>query len=171
VGAIGVVVIAVAVLVGIEAIKLLEPKAAAASGGGGAPSPIGGNPGMVTTSTTGSTSGALSPDAIAALLTQNGVSQGDIQGYLTLNAQESSYGANQGPSSGGAIGPWQFISDTWTAYGSGPFNNAWNWQASTAAVVRYINKRYGAGGSDAIPGLTAIQAALHHEYDPRYGWY
>jgi hypothetical protein len=158
VGAIGVVVIALAVLVGIEAIKLLEPKAAGASGGGGAPSPIGGNPGMVTTSTAGSTSGALSPDAIASLLTQNGVNAGDIPGYLTLSQMESSYGANQGPSSGGAIGPWQFISDTWAQYGQGAFQTAYDWHASTAAVVKYVNDRYG-----------SIQAALSHEY--AYGWY
>jgi hypothetical protein len=104
VGAIGVVVIALAVLVGIEAIKLLEPKAVGASGGGGAPSPSG----RGSTSSSGAAiaggGGMLSDTQVVAAAVQAGWNASQIPTLLRIIHAESGNCPNiyNGGSCGGA---------------------------------------------------------------------
>jgi hypothetical protein len=54
------------------------------------------------------------------------------------NYTESGYGSNDGPSSTGAEGPWQFEPTTWSSYSSSPFSDASNWSISTLAYIAYM---------------------------------
>lgn len=56
------------------------------------------------------------------------------------NYVESSYGSNMGPSSAGAMGPWQFEPQTWSSVSSDPFSDATNWADSTPAYVTLMNQ-------------------------------
>jgi LysM repeat protein len=53
---------------------------------------------------------------------------------------ESSYGTNDGPSSTGAMGPWQFEPGTWPSYSSLPFSDATNWADSTQAYIALMKQ-------------------------------
>lgn len=54
------------------------------------------------------------------------------------NKTESSYGENMGPSSAGAMGPWQFEPYTWPSYSAAPFSEATNWHVSTQAYIGFM---------------------------------
>lgn len=55
------------------------------------------------------------------------------------NYTESGYGSNEGPSSAGALGPWQFLPSTYTGLGfqAGTEND---WSTSTDAYVKYMKQ-------------------------------
>lgn len=55
------------------------------------------------------------------------------------NYVESAYGSNEGPSSTGAEGPWQFEPYTWPSYSSLPFSDATNWSDSTDAYIKFMS--------------------------------
>jgi hypothetical protein len=54
------------------------------------------------------------------------------------NYTESDYGQNQGPSSAGAEGPWQFLPSTFA--GLGFSSGITNWSTSTQAYIKYMNQ-------------------------------
>src|SRR5271166_1970050 len=54
------------------------------------------------------------------------------------NYTESAYGANEGPSSAGAEGPWQFLPSTYAGTGE-PAGTETNWADSTQAYITYMN--------------------------------
>ena len=71
------------------------------------------------------------------------------------NYTESDYGENQGPSSAGAEGPWQFEPSTFDAYGSGSITS---WPDSTAAYIKLMNtllSQYNGNVSDALAAYNA----------------
>lgn len=55
------------------------------------------------------------------------------------NYEETGYGANQGPSSAGALGPWQFEPSTYTGLGF-PAGSETSWQESTQAYIKYMDQ-------------------------------
>lgn len=55
------------------------------------------------------------------------------------NYTESAYGANEGPSSAGAEGPWQFLKSTFTGLGF-PLSGITSWATSTQAYIKYMNQ-------------------------------
>jgi hypothetical protein len=74
------------------------------------------------------------------------------------NEVESSYGQNMGPSSAGAMGPWQFEPYTWPAYSSAPFSEADNWAVSTQAYVAMMNQLLHWSGGNVRMALAAYNA-------------
>lgn len=56
------------------------------------------------------------------------------------NYTESAYGTNNGPSSAGAMGPWQFEPSTWSGLTTQPFTDADNWAISTPVYVQYMSQ-------------------------------
>lgn len=74
------------------------------------------------------------------------------------NYVESGYGTNDGPSSAGANGPWQFIASTWASNSSAPYSQADNWATSTAAYSKLMTsllKQYNGNISDALAAYNA----------------
>jgi hypothetical protein len=74
------------------------------------------------------------------------------------NYVESSYGANMGPSSAGAMGPWQFEPYTWPAYSSAPFSEATSWPVSTAAYITMMKQLLHWSGGNIRMALAAYNA-------------
>ena len=74
------------------------------------------------------------------------------------NYVESSYGENMGPSSAGAVGPWQFEPYTWPAYSTAPFSQATNWSVSTNAYIAMMRQLLRWSGGDARMALAAYNA-------------
>lgn len=73
------------------------------------------------------------------------------------NDDESGYGSNLGPSSAGALGPWQFEPGTWTSLGF-PAGQENNWTISTQAYVKYMNQLLGEEGGSVFKALEAYNA-------------
>jgi soluble lytic murein transglycosylase-like protein len=74
------------------------------------------------------------------------------------NELESGYGTNLGPSSAGAIGPWQFMPGTWPSYSSAPFSRATSWSASTPAYIKLTNQLLKWSGGNVQQALAAYNA-------------
>jgi hypothetical protein len=55
------------------------------------------------------------------------------------NYTESAYGANQGPSTAGAEGPWQFLVSTFQSI-MGTSAGITSWATSTQAYIKYMNQ-------------------------------
>jgi Transglycosylase SLT domain len=55
------------------------------------------------------------------------------------NYTESGYGQNMGPSSAGALGPWQFLPSTYAGTGE-PAGTENDWAYSTQAYIKYMNQ-------------------------------
>jgi len=55
------------------------------------------------------------------------------------NYTESGYGANEGPSTAGAEGPWQFLPSTYGELGF-PASGITSWPTSTNAYIKYMNQ-------------------------------
>lgn len=73
------------------------------------------------------------------------------------NYAESGYGSNQGPSSAGAIGPWQFEPSTYTGLGF-PAGTEWDWAESTKAYEKYMNELLSQEGGSIFRALEAYNA-------------
>jgi hypothetical protein len=73
------------------------------------------------------------------------------------NYEESGYGANEGPSSGGAIGPWQFLPSTYTGLGFSA-GTEWQWPESTQAYIKYMNQLLSQEGGSVFKALEAYNA-------------
>jgi hypothetical protein len=74
------------------------------------------------------------------------------------NYVESAYGTNDGPSSAGAMGPWQFEPYTWPLYSSAPFSEATSWPASTAAYIAMMKSLLHWSGGNVQMALAAYNA-------------
>lgn len=74
------------------------------------------------------------------------------------NYVESAYGTNDGPSSAGAVGPWQFIPSTWAQWSSAPFSQATDWSTSTLAYVGYMKSLLHWSGGNVQMALAAYNA-------------
>jgi LysM repeat protein len=74
------------------------------------------------------------------------------------NYVESSYGENMGPSSAGAVGPWQFEPYTWPSYSTAPFSEATNWSVSTNAYIAMMRQLLRWSGGDMRMALAAYNA-------------
>lgn len=73
------------------------------------------------------------------------------------NYTESAYGTNEGPSSAGALGPWQFEPSTYTGLG---YNTSTidSWSQSTQAYIKLMNenlKQYNGNVRDALAAYNA----------------
>jgi hypothetical protein len=73
------------------------------------------------------------------------------------NYDESGYGANQGPSSAGAEGPWQFLPSTFTGLGF-PAGQETNWSVSTQAYIKYMSQLLHQEGGNVRNALAAYNA-------------
>ena len=71
---------------------------------------------------------------------------------------EQFYGTNLGPSSAGAMGPWQFMPGTWPSYSSAPFSQATSWSASTRAYIKLTNQLLKWSGGNVQQALAAYNA-------------
>lgn len=74
------------------------------------------------------------------------------------NDLESGYGTNLGPSSAGAMGPWQFMPGTWPSYSSAPFSQATSWSASTPAYIKLTTQLLKWSGGNVQQALAAYNA-------------
>lgn len=74
------------------------------------------------------------------------------------NYVESGYGSNMGPSSAGALGPWQFEPGTWSSYSSMPFSDATNWADSTAAYTKFMSQLLKQENGNVRDALAAYNA-------------
>ena len=74
------------------------------------------------------------------------------------NYTESSYGQNMGPSTAGAMGPWQFEPYTWPGYSSAPFSEATSWSVSTPAYIAMMNQLLRWSGGNVRMALAAYNA-------------
>jgi LysM repeat protein len=74
------------------------------------------------------------------------------------NYVESSYGQNMGPSSAGAMGPWQFEPYTWPSYSTAPFSEATNWAVSTQAYIAMMKQLLHWSGGNIRTALAAYNA-------------
>jgi soluble lytic murein transglycosylase-like protein len=84
---------------------------------------------------TGGVPGGGNPSQFAGLEGQNGLPSGLLNAVYGV---ESNYGRNVGPSSAGALGPFQFMPVTWGAYGRG--GNPMDLGDAAAAAGRYFHK-------------------------------
>jgi len=75
-----------------------------------------------------------------------------------IGHEESGFGANDGPSSAGALGPMQFLPSTWTIYGQG--GNIWDPADAIPAAARLLR------ASGAPGNLQQAIFAYNHA-----GWY
>lgn len=73
------------------------------------------------------------------------------------NYTESAYGANQGPSSAGALGPWQFEPGTFTGLGF-PAGQETDWAVSTQAYIKYMDQLLQQEGGNLFKALAAYNA-------------
>ena len=74
------------------------------------------------------------------------------------NYVESSYGTNMGPSTAGAMGPWQFEPYTWPGYSSASFSSATSWPVSTQAYIAMMNQLMHWSGGNIRMALAAYNA-------------
>jgi LysM repeat protein len=74
------------------------------------------------------------------------------------NYVESAYGTNDGPSSAGAMGPWQFMPGTWPLYSSAPFSEAMSWPVSTPAYIAMMKSLLHWSGGNVQMALAAYNA-------------
>lgn len=63
-----------------------------------------------------------------------------------------------GPSSAGAMGPWQFEPYTWPSYSSAPFSEATSWSVSTPAYVSFMKQLLQEEGGNVRNALAAYNA-------------
>jgi hypothetical protein len=75
---------------------------------------------------------------------------------------ESDYGQDMGPSSAGAMGPWQFEPYTWPGYSHRPFSEATNWAVSTRAYVAFMRYLLAWSHGDVRLALAAYNAGTHN---------
>jgi hypothetical protein len=73
------------------------------------------------------------------------------------NFAESGYGSNNGPSSAGALGPWQFMPATWSGLGFPPGKEN-DWTISTQAYVKYMDELLKQEGGSVFKALEAYNA-------------
>lgn len=73
------------------------------------------------------------------------------------NFTESDYGRNQGPSSAGAEGPWQFLPSTFTGLGFAAGQET-NWSVSTQAYIKYMDQLIKQEGGSVFKALEAYNA-------------
>lgn len=73
------------------------------------------------------------------------------------NYTESGYGSNEGPSSAGAEGPWQFLPSTFQGLGYS-ISGIWNWSVSTQAYIKYMNQLLQQEGGNVRNALAAYNA-------------
>lgn len=73
------------------------------------------------------------------------------------NYTESAYGSNQGPSSAGAEGPWQFLPSTYTGLGFS-IGTISQWGPSTQAYEKYMNQLLKEEGGNVRNALAAYNA-------------
>ncbi len=119
----------------------------------------------------GTATGATTSTASAAPAQANPPSS--VMGYIQEAAQatglpesvveaqnyvESSYGENMGPSSTGAMGPWQFEPYTWPSYSSAPFSEATSWPVSTQAYIAMMKQLLQWSGGNIRQALAAYNA-------------
>jgi cell wall-associated NlpC family hydrolase len=99
------------------------------------------------------------PASYLALFEQAGARYGIPWPVLAgIGYEESGFGANDGPSSAGALGPMQFLPSTWAQYGQG--GNIWNPADAIPAAARKLV-------ADGAPG-NLQQAILAYNHA---GWY
>lgn len=96
---------------------------------------------------------AASYIAQAATMTGLKVSVVAAQNFI-----ESHYGSDDGPSSAGAMGPWQFEPATWAQFSNAPFSDASDWQASTSAYINYMRALMQWSGGNVQMALAAYNA-------------
>lgn len=83
------------------------------------------------------------------------------------NYTESGYGTNNGPSSAGASGPWQFEPSTWASNSSLPYSDAYNWADSTQAYIKLMKSllaQYNGNVRDALAAYNAGPGNLQAGY-------
>lgn len=80
-----------------------------------------------------------------------------LQVVEAQNYTESAYGANQGPSSAGALGPWQFMPGTFTGLGF-PAGQETSWPVSTQAYIKYMDELLQQEGDNLFKALEAYNA-------------
>lgn len=73
------------------------------------------------------------------------------------NYTESAYGTNDGPSSAGALGPWQFEPYTWAGLGL-PAGQEYDWATSTKGYITYMNQLLKQEGGSVFKALEAYNA-------------
>ena len=78
------------------------------------------------------------------------------------NYTESSYGTNMGPSTAGAMGPWQFEPGTWPSYSPAPFSQATSWPTSTRAYVAMMRDLLQWSGGNVRQALAAYNAGQNN---------
>jgi hypothetical protein len=74
------------------------------------------------------------------------------------NYVESGYGSNMGPSSAGAMGPWQFEPYTWPSYSNLPFSDATDWSDSTDAYIKFMSQLLKEENGNVRDALAAYNA-------------
>jgi LysM repeat protein len=74
------------------------------------------------------------------------------------NYVESHYGTNDGPSTMGAMGPWQFEPYTWPSYSTAPFSQATSWPVSTLAYIAMMKQLLHWSGGNVQMALAAYNA-------------
>jgi len=96
------------------------------------------------------------PSAVAQWINEAAKGTGLPEAVVAAqNYDESGYGSNEGPSSAGAEGPWQFEPATFASYGSGSITS---WSDSTAAYVKYMNSLLSQYGGNVRNALAAYNA-------------
>jgi hypothetical protein len=73
------------------------------------------------------------------------------------NYTESAYGANEGPSTAGAEGPWQFLPSTFQEL-MGTLNGITSWATSTNAYIKYMNQLLAEEHGNVRDALAAYNA-------------
>ena len=71
---------------------------------------------------------------------------------------ESADGQDMGPSSAGAMGPWQFEPGTWADCSPAPFDEATNWAVSTQAYITLMSQLLHWSGGNIQMALAAYNA-------------
>lgn len=80
------------------------------------------------------------PRAIAQYIQEAAKATGLPESVVAAqNYAESGYGSNMGPSSAGALGPWQFLPSTYTGLGF-PAGTENEWPTSTQAYIKYMKQ-------------------------------
>jgi LysM repeat protein len=121
--------------------------------------PPAGAAGATTRSSSDTPAQASSPTSVTGYLRQAAQGTGLSESVVAAqNYVESSYGQNVGPSSTGAMGPWQFEPYTWGAYSSAPFSAATDWSTSTQAYIAMMRQLLQWSGGNVRQALAAYNA-------------